>query len=128
MKGKLKQNHSKNLLPNYRLIPTQNFLDEAKQLSKKYPRIKYDFLELAKELKKDPISGNDRLVDDCYKVRMQITDKGGGKSGGARVIINIQIKENVIYIISVYDKGRFETIKDFVLKNLLKRILPKIYR
>lgn len=115
-------------MTNYKIIPTPNFLDEAKRLVKKYPNIKTDFLALAKELKKDPITGNDRLIDDCYKVRMQITDKGGGKSGGARVIINLQVKDNVIYLISVYDKSRYETIKDFALKRLLRHILPKLYR
>lgn len=103
-------------------------MDEAKQLLKKYPNIKADFLALAKELKKDPFSGNDRLIDDCYKVRMQITDKGGGKSGGARVIINLQVKNNVIYVISTYDKGRLETIKDFLLKKMLKKIFPEYYK
>jgi mRNA-degrading endonuclease RelE of RelBE toxin-antitoxin system len=103
-------------------------LNEAKELLKKYPNIKQDFLALARELKKDPITGNDRLIENCYKVRMQITDKGGGKSGGARVIINIQVKENIVYVISTYDKSRYETIKDFALKILLRRILPKYYK
>jgi mRNA-degrading endonuclease RelE of RelBE toxin-antitoxin system len=102
-------------------------LDEAKVLLKKYPNIKKDFLELAKELKNDPITGNTRLIDDCYKVRMQISDKSGGKSGGARVIVNVQVINKEVYVISVFDKSRLETIKDFVLKKLLRKILPSYY-
>jgi len=48
-------------LETYRVIPTQNFLDEAKKLLKKYPNIKDDFLELSKVLKIDPITGNDSI-------------------------------------------------------------------
>lgn len=114
-------------MQNYKIIPTQNFLDEAKELLKKYPNIKKDFLDLAKDLKVDPITGHDKLANDCYKVRMQISDKGSGKSGGARVIINVQIRNKEVYVISVFDKSRFSTIKDFALKRLLKKILPKIY-
>jgi mRNA-degrading endonuclease RelE of RelBE toxin-antitoxin system len=57
-------------LETYRVIPTQNFLDEAKKLLKKYPNIKDDFLELSKVLKIDPITGNDSISEHCYKVRM----------------------------------------------------------
>lgn len=115
-------------MQNYKIIPTQNFLDEAKVLLKKYPNIKKDFLNLAKELKKDPITGNDRLIDDCYKVRMQITDKGSGKSGGARVIVNVQVINKEVYVISVFDKGKFSTIADFALKRLLKIVLASKYK
>ena len=107
---------------NYKIIPTKNFLAEAKKLLKKYPNIKQDFLNLAKVLKADPITGNDYLGNGCYKVRMQITDKGDGQSGGARVIINVQVINKEVYVISTYDKGEQETIKDHILKKLLKKI------
>jgi hypothetical protein len=55
---------------------------------------------------------------------MQITDKGGGQSGGARVIINVQVINKEVYVISTYDKGARENIKDYILKKLLKKILP----
>lgn len=109
----------------YKIIPTQNFLAEAKRLQKKYPNIKGDFLNLAKELKKDPFTGNDYLGEGCYKIRMQITDKGGGQSGGARVIINVKISEHEIFVISTYDKGRQEMIEDHFLKKLLRKLFPK---
>jgi len=85
-------------------------------------------LDLAKELKLDPITGHDRLGNNCYKVRMQITDKGGGKSGGARVIVNVQIVQHEVYVIAVFDKSKFSTIVGFALKRLLKRVLPSKYK
>jgi hypothetical protein len=122
--AKQKRNRLSKPSPNYKIIPTENFLAEAKKLLKKYPNIKQDFLTLAKILKTDPITGNDYLGNGCYKIRMQITDKGGGQSGGARVIINVQVINKEVYVISTYDKGEQETVKDHILKKLLKKILP----
>lgn len=107
----------------YRIIPTDNFLSEAKKLLKKYPNIKADFLDLAKKLQKDPIIGNNFIGDDCYKVRMIITDKCRGQSGGARVIINVQVVEKEVFVLSAYDKADQETIKESVLEKLLKKKL-----
>src|SRR2546428_9279066 len=90
---------------NYKIIPTDNFISEAKRVAKKYPNIRADFYELQLQLKEDPITGNDFLGHDCYKVRMAITDKNQGQSGGARVIIEVKIIEKVVYVLSVYDKS-----------------------
>jgi mRNA-degrading endonuclease RelE of RelBE toxin-antitoxin system len=115
----------KKQLGGYKVIPTQNFLDEAKKLQKKYPNIKKDFLDLAESLKKDPITGHDHITANCYKVRMAITDKGKGESGGARVIINVEISEREVYILSTYDKSEKETITDKFLKLILGKKLDK---
>lgn len=89
MQNKNKPNHSTSSSTNYKVFTTDIFIKEAKKLKKKYPNIGNDFKELAKELKQDPITGNDPLGQDCYKVRMAITDKNQGKSGGARVIVGV---------------------------------------
>lgn len=107
---------------NYKIFPTENFIKEAKSLKKKYPNIKDDFHELQKQLKKDPITGNDPLGKDCYKVRMTISGKNSGKSGAARVIINVKIIDNEVYVLSVYDKSDKEDIYDKELKKLLDKL------
>lgn len=115
-----KQNLSKNSSANYKIIPTNIFISEAKKLAKKYPNIKDDFFELQKILKKDPITGNISLGKDCYKVRMAISDKNSGQSGGARIIIEVKIINKKVYILSVYDKGEKGDLFDKELEKILK--------
>ena len=105
----------------FRVITTKEFRKEAELLKRKYPNIKEDFLELAEQLKQDPITGNASLGKDCYKVRMKISDKSKGQSGGARVIINVEVKDNDVYVLSVYDKSEIESLTDKEISSLLAR-------
>src|SRR5271154_3355981 len=116
-----KQSLSKNSSANYKIIPTDIFISEAKKLAKKYPNIKDDFFELQKILKKDPITGNISLGKDCYKVRMAISDKNSRQSGGARVIIEVKVINKRVYILSVYDKGEKGDLFDKELEKILKK-------
>ena len=118
--AKSNQNLLTNSSANYKIIPTTIFMSQAKKLAKKYSLIKDDFAALAKQLKKDPTTGNDSLGKDCYKVRMQITGKQSGQSGAARVIIEVKVIEKKVYILSVYDKSDKGTIFDEELKKALK--------
>ena len=95
-------------------------MNEAKQLSKKYPKIKFDYLELKDVLKKNPEQGDD-LGYGLRKIRMVITDKGQGKSGSARVIIQIKVIDEVVYVLSTYDKAEYDTIITDTLKKQLKK-------
>lgn len=52
---------------------------------------------------------------------MEITDKGQGKSGGARVIIQVKVVDKVVYVLSTYDKAEYDTIITEVLKRQLKK-------
>lgn len=65
--------------------------------------------------------GNDALGKECYKVRMNITDKNVGESGGARIIIQVKIIDKKVYVLSVYDKSE----KKDLLENELDKILKK---
>lgn len=58
------------------------------------------------------------------KIRMVITSKGKGKSGGARVItvtVIVSVDETNVTLLTIYDKSDRETIKDSELKKVLKR-------
>ena len=59
-----------------------------KRLNKRYKSLKADLLKLIAELQENPQMGAD-LGKGFRKVRMQISAKGKGKSGGARVITYI---------------------------------------
>lgn len=99
------------------------FISQARRLKKKYPNIKQDFFQLQKELKKDPITGNDYLGQSCYKLRMNLSDKNFGQSGGARVIIQVKIINKKVYVLSVYDKSEKKDLLENELDKLLKKKL-----
>ena len=98
---------------------TDFFDKELKGLSKKYPSVKVDYKALVDSLKKEPKQGQP-LGKDCYKIRMAITSKGKGKSGGSRVIICVKIVAGSVFLLSIYDKGNKENISDKELDNLLR--------
>jgi hypothetical protein len=53
---------------------------------------------------------------------LKITSKKKGKSGGARVITHVQVVNNKIYLMSMYDKSEQGTITPKELNSLLKLI------
>ncbi len=100
-------------------VYTTGFFDkELKRLAKKYPSVKNDFKALVDSLKTEPKQGQP-LGKDCYKVRMAITSKEKGKSGGSRVISCVKIVAGSVFLLSIYDKGDKESISDKELDNLL---------
>ncbi len=103
----------------FEIVYTENFERELKKLAKKYRSIKVDLAHLLDEIEKDPKQGVS-LGKDCYKIRMAISAKGKGKSAGARVITNVYIKGNIVYLLSVFDKSEKENITDKELEALLK--------
>ncbi|WP_233818553.1 type II toxin-antitoxin system RelE/ParE family toxin [Dyadobacter sp. CY312] len=86
---------------------------------KKYPSIGSDFRLFLKNLVDNSFQG-DSLGKDCYKIRMAISSKNRGKSGGARVIACIKISDDRITLVSIYDKSVQSDIADKILTQLLK--------
>ena len=103
----------------FNIIPTPPFEKELKQLAKKYPSIKKDISALVDRLLQEPKTGTP-LGNNCYKIRMAITSKGQGKSGGARIITFVQVIETTIFLLSIYDKADSENISEKELKERLK--------
>lgn len=106
---------------NYKVEATPSFLVDIKRLSKKYPSLKKDIAELAVLLAENPTTGTP-LGKDAYKIRLAITSKGKGKSGGARVITCIKVVTTIVYLVSIFDKSEKENITDKELKQLLKAL------
>lgn len=94
---------------------TKRFLRELKRLLRKYPSLISDLEELNKTLLANPRTG-DPLGDNNYKIRMAITSKGKGKSGGARIISNVEteiigvVQNNEINLLTIYEKGAVDSI------------------
>jgi mRNA-degrading endonuclease RelE of RelBE toxin-antitoxin system len=97
------------------------FEKQAKRLLKKYPSLKNELFQLIQELKENPERGTN-LGKNCYKIRISIASKGKGKSGGARIITHIVIANEIVYLLSIYDKSEQETLSQKELDILLEYI------
>jgi mRNA-degrading endonuclease RelE of RelBE toxin-antitoxin system len=108
----------------FEVIPTPQFAKELKEIAKKYPAIKHDIKQLSNSLSENPKQG-EPLGLDCYKVRMQITGKKGGKSGGARIITCVKVVDQNVYLISIYDKSDKSTLEKRFIKTYLDQLFKK---
>lgn len=106
---------------NYEIVVIPNFKKDLKKLAKKYPSIKEDYGNLLQSLEKNPFQGT-FLGNNCYKIRMAITSKGKGKSGGSRVIYFVKVSQNTVFLLSIYDKSEKENISDTEITELLQSI------
>jgi hypothetical protein len=76
---------------------------------------------LFETLATNPVQGI-ALGHNCYKIRLTITSKNKGKSGGARLITNFIITDDTVYLLAIYDKSEKENISDKELIELLKNL------
>ncbi|WP_129697696.1 type II toxin-antitoxin system RelE/ParE family toxin [Parabacteroides goldsteinii] len=109
---------------NYSIDTLPSFDKKVKKLAKKYKSLKSDLRELVKELMQNPTAGAD-LGNGVRKVRMAISNKGKGKSHGARVITYttiISVEEGIITLLAIYDKAEQNTITEKEISLLLKEI------
>ena len=103
----------------YKIELTDNFKKEAKKLIKKYASLRNEIAELGKELAENPTTGTP-LGNDVYKIRLSISSKNKGKSGGARVITFVKIIDETVYLLSIYSKGKKDAISDKEIEQLLE--------
>jgi mRNA-degrading endonuclease RelE of RelBE toxin-antitoxin system len=100
---------------------TPDFERQLKRLANKYPSIYKDLDSVIDDLETNPQSG-ESLGKNLYKVRMPISSKSKGKSGGARVITYVLLKNNSIYLAAIYDKSEQSTIDTQRLLKVLKNL------
>ena len=100
---------------------SENFRAAYKRLKKRHKSLEQDFEQLLASLLQNPMQGVE-LDGGARKVRLAITSKGRGKSGGARVIIRVRIVRDELQLLYIYDKSDFENISDAYLRDVLKRM------
>lgn len=108
----------------FKIIPTPTFAKSLKALAKRHKSMKSDIKQLTESLEENPLQGVE-LTPSVRKIRMAITSKGSGKSGGARVITyNILATEQdgEVYLLEIYDKSDYSTIKIEVIKELIENL------
>jgi len=102
---------------NWMIEYSDNFLQEAKKLSKKYKRLKNDLKTAVDEIEIQKDLGVP-LGYGLYKKRVPNSSIPTGKSGGFRMIIYQKV-ETTIVLISIYSKTQKETLTDEELKAAL---------
>ena len=100
---------------------SEDFRAAYKRLKKRHKSLEQDFEQLLASLLQNPMRGVE-LDGGARKVRLAITSKGRGKSGGARVIIRVRIVRDELQLLYIYDKSDFENISDAYLRDVLKRM------
>ena len=100
---------------------SEDFRAAYKRLNKRHKSLEQDFEQLLASLLQNPMQGVE-LDGGARKVRLAITSKGRGKSGGARVIIRVRIVRDELQLLYIYDKSDFENISDAYLRDVLKRM------
>ena len=99
-----------------------SFFKSTKPLAKKYKSFNEDYKALIKELTANPKMGID-LGEGYRKVRMAISSKGKGKSGGSRVITLDMVERNGnLYLLYIYDKSETDNVVLSVIKSLVSEM------
>ena len=104
-----------------RVRTSEDFRAAFKRLKKRHKSLQQDFERLLASLLQNPMQGVE-LDGGTRKVRLAITSKGRGKSGGARVIIRVRIVADELQLLYIYDKADFENVSDTFLRDVMKRM------
>lgn len=106
----------------FEVSTTPEFERQAKTLQKRHRSFKDDLKTLVISLADNPFQGVE-LSPGIRKIRMAITSKGRGKSGGARIITYTVITaetEGQVYLMNVYDKADFSTVELSIIQQMIQ--------
>ena len=103
-----------------KIIPSAEFDRQFKRLAKKYKSLLDDYLTFSNELKKNPFQGSE-FGSGVRKIRMAISSKGKGKSGGARVLtLTMLVSGDAdVTLLTIYDKNEIENVSDKYIRWLV---------
>lgn len=104
----------------YKVSTISNFRKEAKRLIKKYPSLENELNSLGQELSQNPKLGTP-IGNGCYKIRLAISSKGKGKSGGARVITYVYVSSTTLFLLSIYDKSEKNSLTKKKIADVVSR-------
>ncbi|HPR31292.1 MAG TPA: type II toxin-antitoxin system RelE/ParE family toxin [Prolixibacteraceae bacterium] len=105
----------------YKVETTPNFEREARRLTKKYKSLKDEIRALIECLEENPRQGM-CLGENIYKIRLAVKSKGKGKRGGVRIMTQVKILNEVVYMFSIYSKGEKDDISDLEIQDLIQEI------
>ena len=105
----------------FEVIATDPFERKLKRLAKKNKSIALDLSSIFEELEENPTLGV-YLGKNCYKIRVAISSKGKGKSGGARIITYVRVVKNTVFLMDIFDKTEQSTITDKEIQILINTL------
>ncbi len=106
------------------VIATEPFERKLKRLAKKYKSLASDLASVIDDLIENPTLGTP-IGKDCYKLRIAISSKGNGKSGGARMITYVRIVKQTVFLMDIYDKSEQANITNKELQMLIDILQDK---
>lgn len=106
-------------MENVTITTSEEFDRQAMKLAKKYRSFADDFADFLDKMTANPFQGV-LIHENVRKVRMAITSKGKGKSGGARVITysvnKIGDADIQVTLFAIFDKQEMENISDAFIR------------
>lgn len=109
---------------NWRIDFTIEFSRGAKVLKKRYRSFMDDLEDFKDSILQNPFQGVE-LVPGIRKVRLSITSKGKGKSGGACVITLtycISEEEGKVHFLIIYDRSDADTVDVRTVQQIVKEL------
>ncbi len=92
----------------YKVVVLEDFRKDIKKLIKKHKHIEDDLKKLFNKLQAGNLEGDriKEIKEVVYKMRLKSSDNNKGKSGGFRVIYEVQQDKIVIQLIQIYSKAK----------------------
>ena len=103
---------------------TEEFLRQAKRLTKRYCSLPDDIDILQHELQANPNIGVS-LGGGKRKIRLGVQSKGGGKRGGLRVItlnIVVETTDTCVNLLTIYDKKEIQNVSEKYIDQIIKNL------
>ena len=102
----------------YRIELSTKFKKSIRNIKKSHRSIENDVDKLVLSLLDNPHQGI-LIKDKVYKIRIAITSKGRGKSGGARVITYVFDELERLTLLDIFDKSEQENISDNEIQEII---------
>lgn len=102
----------------FNVIATTHFERKLKRLIKKYKSLPNDLAPIVAKLEQNPVVGTP-IGKNWYKIRIAISSKSKGKSGGGRMITYVRIHRSTVFLMDIYDKSEQANISDKDLQMLI---------
>ena len=103
---------------------TEEFLRQAKRLTKRYCSLPDDIDILQHELQANPNIGVS-LGGGKRKIRLGVQSKGGGKRGGLRVItlnVVVETTDTCVNLLTIYDKKEIQNVSEEYINQIIKNL------
>ena len=104
----------------YTVVEQELYKKALKKLSKTYRNIDLDIKDFLKSINKKEDLGIE-LKSNVFKVRVANSNKNKGKSSGYRLISYLEIIENELHLLYIYDKSKLVNVTEKEVDELVTK-------